>query len=552
MININYIMIKGIIFDFDNTLYDYDSANIFALNFVIKELSFNFNIEITIIKNTFDKINKQIKNENNTANKFNKMIYFKKLFEELNISLIHLSKYLQIYNNKFYEEFTLYDGVLELFEFLRSKNIKIGILSNNNFAQQYIKLHDTNLVNYIDVILTSDECGEEKPCKNMFLLIQDKIKIPFKYLAFVGDNFQHDIIPAFELGMLTFFFNTLHEFKLHDKIIYFSSFYNILDFFKNYFINIHELIFLSKYFGQSILNIQGSGGNISIKQNDLIFIKASGIILGNMCYDTGYCLADNNKCNYLLFNNKNAIKEITILGSNVPSMETYFHSFMKKYTIHLHFTLSNIYFCSINQDKQDILNNFEYNYKIIDFYNPGIELASQIYKYYNNLCNFYFLRNHGVIITADNINDIFIYYNYLFNYFNKIYNNLYINEYITFVINKIYYDNNFSVVVKNIDISYDILLNIQYCFPDMIVFIQNIANLKNIDELKTQFMYYNIIILNNIVYCVAENLIKLYSLIEIIESFKLIYLSNNGNVKTITNIKSIREMPEEKYRSSLK
>jgi putative hydrolase of the HAD superfamily len=541
-------MIKGIIFDFDNTLYDYDTINLYALNFVIQELSCNFNIEVNVIKNKYDKINKQIKNENNPTNKFNKMIYFKKLFEELNISIIHLLEYIQIYNNKFYENFNLYDGVLELFKFLHSKNIKIGILSNNNFSQQYIKIQKTNLINYIDIILTSDECGEEKPSKNIFLLIQDKFKIPFKYLAYVGDSYYHDIIPSLELGMLSFFFNNSYDLKLCDKIIYFNSFNVLLEHLKNYFITVHELVFLSKYFGQSVLNIQGSGGNISIKQQELIFIKASGTILGNMSYDNGYCLADNTKCKNLLLNNKNTIKDIAIFDFNIPSIETFFHSFMKKYTIHLHFTLSNIYFCSNNQIT---LDNFEYNYRIIDFYNPGIELANEIYKYYNRNCDIYFLKNHGIIITSDNMSEIFVYYDYIFKYFNKICNNLYDNEYISFLINKIYYDNNFSVLVKNINIPYHMLVNIRYIFPDMIVFIKNIANISKLNNLEDKFIYYDIIIYNNNVYCVAENLIKLYSLIEILESYKTIYLSNNGNIIEINDIKSIIEMPQEKYRASL-
>ena len=50
-------MKKISIFDFDNTLYDYDTINLYALNFVIQELSCNFNIEVNVIKNKYDSIN---------------------------------------------------------------------------------------------------------------------------------------------------------------------------------------------------------------------------------------------------------------------------------------------------------------------------------------------------------------------------------------------------------------------------------------------------------------------------------------------------------------
>ena len=67
-------MILGIIFDFDNTLYDYDLVNKIALNKLFEELSLNNNLDINKIKKLYHKINSNIKNSNN---KFNKIIYIK-------------------------------------------------------------------------------------------------------------------------------------------------------------------------------------------------------------------------------------------------------------------------------------------------------------------------------------------------------------------------------------------------------------------------------------------------------------------------------------------
>jgi len=384
-------MIKGIIFDFDNTLYDYDTINKNTLEFVINNISTNFAIDNKSIEKIYNKINHQIKHSNNPSNKFNKTIYFKMLFEALNISLKFLNEYIMLYNSAFMENFKLYDGVIDLFNFLKSKDIKIGILSNNIFLQQLSKLEEHKLIEYIDVIQTSDECGEEKPNKYIFLSMQNKIKIPFEQLAYIGDNFEHDIEPSIAFGMLTFWFHKSHEFNLINKIIHFNSFVKLNSFFNDYFKNVDELVFLSKYFGQSILNVQGPGGNISVKLDDFIFIKSSGCILGNTSYNNGYCIVDKNECNKMVKTTQNKISETKIYGYGMPSMETYFHSFMKKYTIHLHFSLSNIYFCSNNMIT---LYNFKYNNIIIDFYSPGIELSNEIYKCYDISCDIYFLKNH--------------------------------------------------------------------------------------------------------------------------------------------------------------
>jgi putative hydrolase of the HAD superfamily len=541
-------MIKGVIFDFDNTLYNYDIANKFALETMINYISIKFNIKSTTVENTYNKINKQIKNSNNPNNKFNKTIYFKSLFEILNISLRYLNDCISLYNSKFIEKFKLYDGVIEAFQLLKSNNIKIGILSNNIFFQQYVKLLDMKLIEYIDIMQTSDECGEEKPNIFMFLSIQNKMQIPFGNLAYIGDNYEHDIEPALEVGIFPFWFNEINEFKVIDKIICFNSFIRLTSFFDEYFKTADELIFLSKYFGQSVLNVQGPGGNISIKLDDLLLIKSSGCILGNISYTDGYCIVDKNECDKMVKTNQNKIVEAKIFGNRVPSMETYFHSFMKKYTIHLHFTPSNIYFCSNNIIKME---DFHYNNIIIEFYNPGIDLAREILNLYDSSCDIYFLKNHGLIITADSIDEVLNYYDYIFDWFNTKLKNIYDCEKIPFLLNQVYYKNKYSVIIKQIDVPIEIFKNIKNCFPDMIVFIKNQIEIDNLKQFSKNFIYCDVILYNNAVYCICDNITKLYSLIEIVDSYKTIYLQNNGCLSLIENISQIQNMPEEKYRNSL-
>ena len=543
-------MIKGIIFDFDNTLYNYDIANNYALEYIINKLSEKFDIKNKIIQQVYNKINKHVKNCNNPSNKFNKEIYLKNLFQALDIPLKFLNEYIQLFTSKFMEKFILYDGVVELFKFLKSKNIKIGVLSNNQFFQQYTKLQNSGLIEFIDVIQTSDECGEEKPNMHMFLSIQHKMKYPFEFLAYVGDNYEHDIEPSLDLGIFPFYFNNLHDFTLLNKVIYFKHFQVLHLFFIEYFKTVNEVVFLSKYFGQSILNVQGPGGNISVKLNEMLFIKSSGCILGNISHNDGYCIVDKKICDTMISTNTNKIIDAKIYGSNVPSMETYFHSFMKKYTVHLHFTLSNIYFCSNNKDEINI-EDFKYDNIVIDFFIPGIELANEIYKCYNDNCNIYFLKNHGIIITGNTISEIISYYEYIFNYFNTKLNNPYLHESICHELNKIYFMNNITVVIKHVNLPINIFHNMIICFPDMAVFVKNIFELTTLEEFKNNFHPYDIILYNNQVYCISETIIKLHSLIEILESYKTIYLHNNGNISLIQNSLQIQNMPEEKYRQSL-
>ena len=70
-------------------------------------------------------------------------------------------------------------------------------------------------------------------------------------------------------------------------------------------------------------------------------------------------------------------------------------------------------------DFNKVLN---YNYKIIDYQHPGLLLAKEIYKKYDVYTDIYILKNHGIIITSDKIEELIEIYEYIYDYFNKLLN----------------------------------------------------------------------------------------------------------------------------------
>jgi len=544
-------MIQGIIFDFDGTLYDYESCNSHSLITVFNFINKNFNVEQDIIKYTYNKINKLIKESNNYCNKFNKNIYFKKLLEELNLSIKYLDSIINLYNNEFTKNLKLFDFVIDFIKYVKEKNVKIGILTNNNFKQQYDKLITLGIIEYIDYIQTSDEIGYEKPNSIIFLTLLNKMKINPENIIIIGDNYYHDIIPAIELKFIPFLFKNNNQ-----KIIYLNKYYefgnfeNLLIFYKEYIKSENELVYLAKLFGQSSLNIQGQGGNISVKmlEDKLIIIKSSGGILGNMDNLNGFCIADNINCNKLLVeNNSKDLNKTKIFGHKIPSMETFFHCFMKKYTVHIHFTLSNI-FLSTNQI--NLFENIGIKYKIINYFPPGIVLANEIKKVYDDKINLYFLKNHGLIITSNILEEIENLYIQVLNYFNLLLENNYSDELNIFNINKLLYTKfNKSIVCRKYNFNdVDKIINIKYCFPDLAVYIQKIKVIINLSEINDFDNIPDIIIFNNIIYLLADNITKLYCIIETLDMYKI--LCNNYNNLEIIDNNFIKNMEQEKYRKS--
>lgn len=542
-------MIQGVLFDFDNTIYDYDKANKSALEKTFEYIHINFKYKMDLIVDVYDKINNSIKNSNNCGNKFNKSIYFKQLMEELNIDLINLTTILNIYNSTFNDNMVIFDGIIDLFKLLKVQKISIGIVSNNIFLQQYNKLVNLDLLKYINHIQTSDEVGYEKPSKLVFLSAINKMNIPKENIIYIGDNFNHDIIPSIELGLIPFYFipnNTNVEIK--NKYFEFGNYIELNNFLSNYFKSVNEYIYLSKFFGQSELNVQGQGGNISVKTNGLLLIKSSGCILGNTDKNTGFCVVDNNACINMLENNDNNLKTTKMFGYKVPSMETYFHSFMKKYTIHIHYTMSNIFLCSIKNNL--LLEQLDIDHKIIDYYVPGLELATEIHNVYSTSCDLYFLKNHGLIITANEYTEIFKIYCCVFNYFNNKLNNKYLYEFNTFIITKkLYKKFNIPVVCKLYNgISHDKITNIKYCFPDLAVYIQYIYTLNDLDKIYIFERIPDVIIFNSNIYLIGDTITKLYCMIETLN----LYSELCTNYETLHRIdkNTIQNMDQEKYRKN--
>ena len=89
----------------------------------------------------------------------NKCILFKCLLEKLNINL---KKHIELYNkywNVFYDNIKPFNGLINFLKWNKENNIKIGILTDYETEFQIKKLVKLNIIDFIDVIVTSEEVG---------------------------------------------------------------------------------------------------------------------------------------------------------------------------------------------------------------------------------------------------------------------------------------------------------------------------------------------------------------------------------------------------------
>jgi FMN phosphatase YigB (HAD superfamily) len=547
---------KGIIFDLDNTLYDYNVCHNFALESVFTYLNDTFpSINITRIE--YEKIANDLKRELvNSASCHNKSIYFKHLLEHMNVGYKSFNAIHNIYWTTFYTKINCFDGVKDFIQWNKKQNIKIAVLTDYETEYQIIKLERLGLLEYIDVIVTSEEIGKEKPSCQMFLSVLNKMRLSAENVLMIGDNLDKDILGAFDIGIFSYWFSQ-NKIK-SKKYISFDCFNTLLYDFISIHSDLVELTKISKYCGERFDLVQAGGGNTSVKtRNDWLVIKSSGYNLTNIDTKNGYSVLDNEKINYDI--DTGQTKDVTtynVFGTKRASIETYMHSILKKYTVHLHpIQINRVLVC---ESARDIINNVYPNSLIIDYLTPGIKVCNKIKESYANQ-NVIFLLNHGIIVTSDHINNIYKLIDDILIKFER-------EQKLSGSFDKYKFTNNISDIINtkyNLDnVSYlveDSIINafliqkkymfkINITFPDALVYcgIEKLDGLLNLDD---SVECPKIIIENSRVYITANSLVKCKEIEEVLKS-ELLIIDSEVNKKYLTNEETyfLNNWDAERYR----
>jgi HAD superfamily hydrolase (TIGR01549 family) len=426
---------KGIIFDLDNTLYDYDRCHNFSIEIVFDYINNKYN---KICDGVYNKVSNELKNEvGPTASSHNKSIYFKHLLENLTISLSVLPIIEELYWNNFYKHMECYTGVREFIEWNKKQGKKIGVLTDYETQYQIVKLKQLGILDYIDVIVTSEEVGIEKPSVQMFQTILHKLKLQPENVIMIGDNYKKDIEGANRMGIYGYHYTSFTPLRIkneqsasllslinanklgvlnekrckntheqHETYEEFSDFTLLHSKMRDISSELNKLKKLSKYVGERFDLVQAGGGNTSVKLNNIMYIKESGVHLTTIDESNGYVVIDNHKlmCDIENNNTKDVLQYNLFGNKKRGSIETFMHSILKEYTVHIHPIQTNRIL--VSNEARQICNKLFPKALVIDYVTPGIKVCNEIKNKYNGE-NLIFLINHGIIITSDKIEDIY-------------------------------------------------------------------------------------------------------------------------------------------------
>ena len=174
-------MIKSILFDLDGTLCDTANDLIETANQVYK-------------KNNKSIISYEVGREI-ASDGINAFLNLR--FDKNKDDFVSLSKeFLAIYNDKFLNNATLFNGISSLLQNLDKKNISWGIVTNKaRYFSEKILIHN-NLMDRCSVLMCGDDIGfEPKPSPDLLIEACRILDINTKDTIYVGDG-HRDILAA--------------------------------------------------------------------------------------------------------------------------------------------------------------------------------------------------------------------------------------------------------------------------------------------------------------------------------------------------------------------
>ncbi len=198
---------------------------------------------------------------------------------------------------------------------------------------------------------------------------------------------------------------------------------------------LNELIEISRFYGKNKDFTIASGGNTSVKNEEVMYVKASGFELGKIG-EEGYVAMDRMLLDKLKTREysqdekqREAQVKSDLLKSRIypernqrPSVEASVHHAIRyKFVIHMHPTMVNAVTCAVDA-KKTIEEFYGSEAVFIPYITPGYILYKEIenqneayYKIHGKYPQIFFLQNHGVFVGAETTQEIREKYDWILN-----------------------------------------------------------------------------------------------------------------------------------------
>jgi HAD superfamily hydrolase (TIGR02253 family) len=192
------LKIKAVIFDLDNTLFDFmkmkKEATRVAARAMIKAGLIANRAELT--KKLFDHY---LDYGIDSSDAFQK--YLLSTYKKIDYRI--LAAAINAYLREKALHLIPYPGVAETLKSLKKQGLKLAIVSDGHRLKVWMRLSAAGLDRYFDTVVTYDDTGKKKPAREPFLKALSLLRVKPSECLMVGDWPERDIVGAKACGITT-------------------------------------------------------------------------------------------------------------------------------------------------------------------------------------------------------------------------------------------------------------------------------------------------------------------------------------------------------------
>lgn len=193
-------MIQAVVFDLDNTLWDFMKAKRVAVEAAVEAM-----IDAGLDLSKEEMINR-IFNLYSVEGIEDQQIFDKILLQEFGkIDYKILAAGIIGYRRAKEGALTLYPHVMSTLMTIAKQGIKMAVISDAPRLAVWLRLCSFNLQPVFDQVITFDDTGERKPSPKPFRRLLELWPLDPQHVVMVGDWAERDVVGAKQVGMKTIF-----------------------------------------------------------------------------------------------------------------------------------------------------------------------------------------------------------------------------------------------------------------------------------------------------------------------------------------------------------
>jgi putative hydrolase of the HAD superfamily len=213
---------KHLFFDLDRTLWDFERNSEAALHELFHSLELDQNIpDFSVFHELYKEKNAELwklYGKGKLSKEELRSLRFEvtlsafglndtTLAHELSMGYIELSP----------RQTQLHTGALETLSILKKEGYQMHIITNGFKEVQYIKLENSGLAPYFEVVVCSEEIGKNKPSPDIFNYSINKAGARRDQSVMIGDDPEIDIVGALNAGLKGVLFDPEDKYRLPES-----------------------------------------------------------------------------------------------------------------------------------------------------------------------------------------------------------------------------------------------------------------------------------------------------------------------------------------------